>query len=151
MKSVRALALVLVACACGPTGSTRAPAASGREGAKDGPQPQGPQEGEGVPELKLRLERLLQEQRGLRERASTQPDACHDLCSLSASICEVKVKLCDLADARPGEASYQDLCREAQQSCNDAQESCESCVRHHESAEPDSAPTPADSPGTDPP
>ena len=95
---------------------------------KDGPDPMGPQEGDSVPELELRLDRLTTEQSAYAGEAMGDAKACQDLCSLSASLCEVQVKLCDIADSRPSETSYQNLCREAQHECNEAQNSCEACV-----------------------
>ena len=54
--------------------------------------------------------------------------ACEDLCDLMSSICNVKSKLCTLADEHPGEEGYQGLCREAQHECREAEDSCIECT-----------------------
>lgn len=123
--------VVSVATGCGPTaGGTVTPGARTPE-TRDGPGPVGTQEGDSVPELEQRLQRLTGEQAARMDDAMTDTKACHDLCSLSASICEVEVKLCDIADRHPQEGAYQELCREAQQECREAQTSCEDCVGEH--------------------
>lgn len=123
--------VVSIATGCGPTaGSSVTPGARNPE-TREGADPMGTQEGDSVPELEKRLERLSGEQAARMSDAMTDTQACHDQCSLSASICEVEVKLCDIADRHPQEGSYQELCREAQQECREAQSSCEECVGEH--------------------
>ncbi|MGH1346835.1 MAG: hypothetical protein ACRBN8_35030 [Nannocystales bacterium] len=121
-----------IATGCGPIagGSTVTP--GGRiPGTREGPAPVGTQEGDSVPELEKRLERLSGEQAARMDDAMTDTQACHDLCSLSSSICEVEVKLCDIADRHPQESGFQELCREAQQECRQAELSCADCVGEH--------------------
>lgn len=131
-----ALALLIAAAVgtgCTPSASgSVAPGTPAGGGTKDGAAPVGTQEGDTVPELEKRLERLTGEQEARMADALADTKACHDLCSLSASICEVQVKLCDIADRHPQESSYQDLCREGQQECREAQASCEACVDEHQ-------------------
>ena len=123
--------VVSIATGCGPTaGGTVTPHARTPD-TRDGPDPLGAQEGDSVPELEERLQRLSGEQAARMDDAMVDARACHDLCSLAASICEVEVKLCDIADRQPQESSYQELCREAQQECREAQSSCEDCVGEH--------------------
>ena len=62
---------------------------------REGVGPEGLQEGDSVPELQKRLERLSGEQASRMSDAMADTQACHDLCSLSVSICEVEVKLCE--------------------------------------------------------
>jgi len=123
--------VVSIATGCGPTAGGAVTPGTRTPGTRAGPEPDGPQEGDSVPELVKRLERLSGEQAARMDDAMTDIQACHDLCSLSASICEVEVKLCDIADRHPQEGSYQELCREAQQECREAQTSCEDCVGEH--------------------
>ncbi len=122
---------VALSTGCGPTaGGTVTPGARPAD-TKDGADPLGTQEGDSIPELEKRLERLSGEQAARMDDAMEDAQACHDLCSLSASICEVQVKLCDIADRHPQESTYQALCREGQQECREAQASCEDCVGEH--------------------
>lgn len=138
-------AVVSIATGCTPVanaGNTVTP--GGGNDTKAGADPHGLQEGDSVPELEKRLERLTGEQAARMDDAMVDTQACHDLCSLSVSICEVEVKLCEIADRHPQEGSYQKLCREAQQECREAQTSCEDCVGEH-------AGNSAEAPLTDPP
>ncbi|MCR9164712.1 MAG: hypothetical protein ACE37F_33960 [Nannocystaceae bacterium] len=132
--------IVSIATGCTPTASGGGkPVTPGLRGdTREGPDPIGVQEGDSVPELEKRLERLRGEQAARMDDAMADTQACHDLCSLSASICEVQVKLCDIADRHPQEGSYQALCREGQQECQEAMSSCEDCVGEH--AEDDAGP-----------
>jgi hypothetical protein len=136
---------VALSTGCTPAaGSGTVTPGAGAGRALEGPEPDGMQEGDSVPELEKRLERLKGEQAARMDDSMVDTQACHDLCSLSASICEVQVKLCDIADRHPQEGSYQELCREGQQECREAQASCEACVGTHadETAEPSES-TPA--------
>lgn len=129
--------VVSIATGCGPTAGGTVTPTSRTPGTREGPEPLGDQEGDSVPELEKRLQRLSGEQAARMDDAMTDTQACHDLCSLSASICEVEVKLCDIADRQPQEGSYQELCREAQQECREAQSSCEDCVGEHTDNSPE--------------
>ena len=123
---------ITTASGCTPSVSAGKPVTPGLgNDTREGAGPEGIQEGDSVPELEKRLERLTGEQAARMDDAMADTQACHDLCSLSVSICEVQVKLCDIADRHPQEGSYQELCREAQQECQEAQQSCEDCVGEH--------------------
>lgn len=124
-------AVVSITTGCGPTAGGTVTPGTRTPGTREGTGPSGTQEGDSVPELEKRLERLSGEQAARMDDAMTDTQACHDLCSLSASICEVEVKLCDIADRHPQEGSYQQLCREAQQECHEAEATCEDCVGEH--------------------
>lgn len=133
-RSCMTLGAVVLLSACGPSASsgTVTPGGPAGGGVRDGAAPNGDQEGDSVSELLDRLQRLEVRQEARMADAEADSKACHDLCSLSVSICEVQVKLCDIADNRPQEGTYQDFCREAQQECSEATASCESCVAGHE-------------------
>ena len=135
--------VVAVTTGCDSQAGARPTVTPGTQDTREGAGPVGVQEGDSVPELQVRLERLSGEQAARMDDAMDDTQACHDLCSLSASICEVQVKLCDIADRHPQEGSYQELCREAQQECQEAQTSCEGCVGEH-------AGDTADAPATQP-
>lgn len=122
-----------IATGCGPSASGTVTPGTRTPGGRDGSEPAGTQEGDSVPELEKRLERLSGEQAARMDDAMNDTQACHDLCSLAASICEVEVKLCDIADRHPQEGAYQELCREGQQECREAQSGCEDCVAEHTS------------------
>ncbi len=122
---------VALSTGCSPTAGGTVTPGTRPATTKDGTDPVGAQEGDSIPELQKRLERLSGEQALRMSDAMDDAEACHDLCSLSASICEVEVKLCEIADRHPQESSYQALCREAQQECREAQASCEDCVGEH--------------------
>lgn len=124
--------VVSLSTGCTPTAGAGTVTPGARQAdVREGPEPVGIQEGDSVPELQKRLERLSGEQAASVDDAMGDSQACHDLCSLSASICEVQVKLCDIADRHPQESNYQELCREGQMECREAQASCESCVGTH--------------------
>ena len=53
---------------------------------------------------------------------------CEELYALMQGICEVKDKLCSIADDHKGMPHYGQLCEEARQECSDAQTSCEDCM-----------------------
>lgn len=94
-------------------------------------QPEGWAEGESAQELKLRKDRLYTEFRGVVGEPVATPDACEKVCSLATSICGVQEKLCNIADDHPGEAEYQNLCREAKKECRETQDACIACVENH--------------------
>ncbi len=130
--------VIAITTGCDARSGTGPTVTPGTMDTRDGAEPEGIQEGDSLPELEKRLERLTGEQAARMDDAMQDSKACHDLCSLSASICEVQVKLCDIADRQPQESSYQELCREGQQECREAQASCEECVGEHagDSTEP---------------
>lgn len=123
--------VIAITTGCDARSGTGPTVAPGTTDTREGARPDGIQEGDSLPELEKRLERLTGEQAARMDDAMEDSKACHDLCSLSASICEVQVKLCDIADRHPQESSYQQLCREGQQECQEAQASCEACVGEH--------------------
>lgn len=139
---------IATGCTPGATSSGKPVTPGIGKDTREGPDPTGIQEGDSVPELEKRLERLTGEQAARMDDAMADTQACHDLCSLSASICEVQVKLCDIADRHPQEGSYQELCREGQQECQEAMTSCEDCVGEHagDSTQPPVTQPPADAP-----
>jgi hypothetical protein len=96
--------------------------------------PEGSFEGESIDELKIRLDRLVGQQDRLTAASSTDAGKCEELCELSRAICEVKTKMCELADAHVSDGEYQDLCRQAKQRCQRASDSCIRCVQTHERA-----------------
>lgn len=52
---------------------------------------------------------------------------CEEMYALMHSICEVKERLCGLANKHARTPSYQSLCEEARVECVAAQTSCEAC------------------------
>ena len=125
-RTVFALALVL---GCGPsaggTGGTVTPAGGG--GIGDVP-PNGTGEERSMGELQKKLELFRREKSEIMTASTRDPAVCEELCSLASDICEVKEKLCELADEHPGDDQYQNLCREAHNECREAQNSCVRCV-----------------------
>ncbi|PRQ06636.1 hypothetical protein [Enhygromyxa salina] len=96
--------------------------------------PEGEFEGESMGELDIRLQHLVEQQEQRVTAASLDARSCEDLCELSRAICEVKSKMCEIADERVGDDEYQDLCRVAKQRCQRAADSCVRCVEHHQRA-----------------
>lgn len=94
--------------------------------------PKGEFEGESIDELKIRLDRLVGKQEQLVAASSSDAGKCEELCELSRAICEVKTKMCDIADERVADDEYQNLCRQAKQRCQRASDSCIRCVQTHE-------------------
>lgn len=124
-----ALALSLAACDQGSSGGSVVP---GGHGTDSDLQPQGGYEGETFDELRLRLDRLEQQREQAKSLGNHDPDKCEELCELSRSICEVQSKMCEIADERPSDSEYQNLCRVAKQRCQQASDSCVQCVQHHQ-------------------
>ncbi|MEM6991111.1 MAG: hypothetical protein AAF721_11455 [Myxococcota bacterium] len=60
--------------------------------------------------------------------AKRDAETCEEMFALMHSICEVKEKLCGLADAHAGAPGYSNLCAEAREECVEAQTSCEVCT-----------------------
>lgn len=142
-RLARALACAAVGLllACGRQaggGSTVTPGTGDGGGAE--PAPDGVTEGEGMGELRERLRKLVEKERGLAPQAASDAGRCEQLCDLATSICAVQEKLCDLADLHPDDDAYQGLCREARNECREAQESCVACVESLQSTPPDAAP-----------
>lgn len=130
------LVLAALVAGCGPSasgGGTVTPGGNGN--VPDGSDPQGPNEGDDVGDLKARLERLSTEQAQKASASDATFGVCEDLCSLASSICTVKEKLCDVADRHPGEEEYQGLCRKAELECSEAEDSCVACVQARERRE----------------
>lgn len=120
---------VLLSLGCGPSVSnngTAVPGGTGTGGSEPGPD--GITEGEGMGELRKRLDDLVRKEQGLRPSAAADAGKCEQLCDLATSICAVQEKLCDLADDHPDDDAYQGLCREARNECREAQDSCVRCV-----------------------
>jgi hypothetical protein len=128
-------ALVVLAslAACDPRGSAGTVTPTGH-GSDSQLEPEGSFEGESIDELQVRLDRLGEEQQKRLHAGNQDPAKCEELCELSRAICEVKTKMCELADERVGDDEYQNLCRAAKQRCRQASDSCVSCVQHHERA-----------------
>jgi hypothetical protein len=100
-------------------------------GTDSGLRPDGDPEGESMAELDLRLDKLVAERASL---TSVTDDAskCEELCELSRAICEVKTKMCSIAESQVTDEDYQNLCRKAKQRCSDASDSCVRCVERNE-------------------
>lgn len=126
------LAAALVACdQRGSEGVSVAPSAHGTDSQLE---PEGEFEGESIDELAIRLHRLVDAQDSLVAAGTKDASKCEELCQLSRAICEVKTKMCEIADERVADDEYQDLCRQAKQRCQDSFESCSHCVQRHERA-----------------
>lgn len=119
--------------ACDPSSSGGSVTPTGH-GSDSELEPEGNFEGESIDELRLRLDHLSEEQQQQVRAASQDPAACEELCELSQAICEVKTKMCELADEHVGDDEYQDLCRDAKLRCRQASDSCVACVQHHQRA-----------------
>lgn len=90
--------------------------------------PEGRDAGENVDTYRMQLQQLRKKRAAKMSAEETGFGACEDLCDLMSSICNVRSKLCTLADEHPGEESYQGLCREAQHECREAEDSCVECT-----------------------
>jgi hypothetical protein len=128
LMSLAAVAFVL---ACEPQGggTTVVPTNDGVGTTID---PEGEFEGESIDELKIRLDRLVGQQEQLVAASGSDSGKCEDLCELAQAICEVKTKMCEIADERVSDDEYQNLCRTAKQRCQRASDSCVRCVQTHE-------------------
>jgi hypothetical protein len=115
----------VLACDQGSSGSSVVPSDQAGDSEL---QPKGEFEGESIDELALRLDRLT-EQREQLVASGQDPSQCEDLCDLSRAICEVKDKMCEIADERVADDEYQNLCRVAKQRCEQASDSCVRCVQ----------------------
>ncbi len=131
VRSTLLIPMLLLGLACDdPTaGGTVTPGGRGGDSELD---PEGEQEGESMGELDLRLDRLTAQQTKLIQASHEDPGTCEDLCELSRAICEVKTKMCTIAEERVADDEYQDLCRKAKQRCREASDSCVRCVEQHE-------------------
>lgn len=129
-----ALALGLSGSACDARGGTHTISPTGPNGVDSGLAPQGGFEGESMAELAARLEKLVESQDAMVAAANQDTDKCEDTCELSRSICDVKTKMCRIADEQVTNDEFQNLCRKAKQRCGDASQSCIRCVEHHERA-----------------
>lgn len=129
-----ALSSCIVLCACDPRGSTGTVTPNGGRGQDSQLRPEGEFEGESIDELRLRLDHLVEDQKRQVQAAAKDPSECEELCELSRAICDVKTKMCEIADERAGDAEYQNLCRRAKLRCQEASESCVRCVQHHQRA-----------------
>lgn len=136
---IRALVLLTLLMGNGCLPSAGAGTATPGTGGGDAPErsdTHGEHELEDRTTLSARLERLKAKRTQVVAPAMSDAAVCEDLCSLSSSICEVKEKLCSLADRHPADESYQALCREARLECREAQDSCIRCVQGHEPEPP---------------
>jgi hypothetical protein len=104
--------------------------------------PEGEFEGESIDELDIRLQHLVEQQNQQITVGNIDAAKCEDLCELSRAICEVKTKMCEIADERVADDDYQNLCRVAKQRCQRASDSCIRCVEHHQRAGQSSGATP---------
>ncbi|MFV8749577.1 hypothetical protein ACNOYE_03375 [Nannocystaceae bacterium ST9] len=91
-------------------------------------RPEGDHEGETMAELEVRLDKLVARQTHMVAAGTDDPHQCEPLCELSRAICEIKTKMCSIAEERVTDPEYQNLCRKAKQRCSDASESCIQCV-----------------------
>lgn len=128
--------LLAVGCKTGATGGATVTPGGAANTPNLGGEPEGAGEGDNVGDLEARLDRL----RGDHERLSSDAGGgfgqCEDLCDLAAKICSVKESLCEIADDRPAEESYQALCREAQHECREANDSCIRCAQQNGGGSP---------------
>jgi hypothetical protein len=131
-KFSKRLAAWLLLAACGPSAGTGA-TATPQDVAREGPRPEGTQEGDDSGDQAARLRRLEQRLSAAASTSAQDPRACEEVCSLATSICGIQRKLCDLADRFPQEDDYQALCREAKNECREAQDACVGCVQRHSS------------------
>ena len=147
MRASICAALALGAClvlgACDTRGSAGSVTPGGTLGNDSELRPEGEFEGESIDELRLRLDHLVEDQKRQVQAAANDAGECEDLCELSRAICEVKTKMCEIADERVGDAEYQNLCRRAKLRCQEASESCVRCVRHHQRSGESETPEPA--------
>lgn len=131
-----AMSLVLscvFASACDQRGGGATVAPSGH-GSDSELTPEGEFEGESIDELDIRLQHLVEQQTQQVTAGNHDPRSCEKLCELSRAICEVKTKMCEIADERVADDEYQNLCRVAKQRCQRASDSCIRCVEHHQRA-----------------
>ena len=142
----------LAASACDQRGSAGTVVPSGH-GSDSELTSGGEFEGDSIDELALRLQRLVERHELKLTAANDDGGQCEELCEISRAICEVKTKMCELADERVTDGQYQDLCRRAKQRCTKASDSCVRCVQHHQqSSGPEATVSdPADCGGTPPP
>ena len=124
--------LCLALGACDTRGSAGSVTPGGSLGNDSELRPEGEFEGESIDELRLRLDHLVEDQKRQVQAAAKDASECEELCELSKAICEVKTKMCEIADERIGDDEYQNLCRRAKLRCQEASESCVRCVRHHQ-------------------
>lgn len=54
-------------------------------------------------------------------------DRCTTVCELSAAICGLQDRICDLAPRHPNEPRYQAACQRAARDCETSQEACHAC------------------------
>ncbi|MBL4686305.1 MAG: hypothetical protein JKY37_17050 [Nannocystaceae bacterium] len=104
--------------------------------------PEGYDSGENIDTYRKQLETLREQRAEKTAVVEASFLVCEDLCTLMASICQVRAKLCALADEHPGEDNYQGLCREAQHECRETQNSCVACTQHSDERDV-SSPAPA--------
>lgn len=55
-------------------------------------------------------------------------DRCTTVCELSAAICGLQDRICELAPRHPGEPRYQAACQRAARDCEASQEACHACA-----------------------
>jgi hypothetical protein len=124
-RTVFALALAL---GCGPTAGGTGPTVNPDRVGIGEDAPKGPAEDQSMGALQRRLQTFRSKKSQIMSASARDPAICEELCSLAADICEVKEKLCDLADDHPGDDQYQNMCREAHNECVEANRSCVRCV-----------------------
>jgi|GEM_PF-1582088 len=136
------VAFACVALACDQRASEGVTVTPTDHSGDSGLKPEGEFEGESINELEVRLQRLGAKQDQLVTAGSTDAGKCEELCQLSRAICEIKTKMCEIADEHVADDAYQNLCRQAKQRCQRASESCHRCVQHHERTNQSSSSTP---------
>ncbi len=100
-----------------PEDGRRHPPGQGRDGIEDF----------SALEAKLAAYRTERAQLAAAATAAADVAQCEEMFALMHSICEVKEKLCGIAEVQRGAPSYQALCEEARTECVEAQTSCEAC------------------------
>lgn len=117
-----------VSIGCGTFSANRPTPTNPTDGARTDPDPVGPGDDRSMGALKRDLDAYTRKRSGLLSASATDAAVCERLCSLATDICDVQVKLCELADEHPDDTEYMSLCREAKNECHEAQESCVRCV-----------------------
>lgn len=125
--TVLASALLWATASCGPSNTTGTVTPDRTTGPVE-LSPKGQPDDNSMGGLRKRLEGFRAKKASIVSASTSDPAVCEELCKLASDICEVQVKLCDLADDRPDDEQYQGLCREAKNECHEAQESCVRCV-----------------------
>lgn len=61
------------------------------------------------------------------EVATKDEDPCARICTIATTVCELRVRICALADEHAGETRYAAACKRASNDCTRATEACDDC------------------------